>query len=189
MNLPAITSISLIALIAIGCASAPAATVNPSATPVAATPTAAATGATIPSVTPSPRATETPPPSGALGYSDFADVGWLGSYCWQGTCADVPEMPDAGSLPQITVPEGPLTFSLEGAKFATWVAMYGADGDSLLPLDEGGDAFDPDIATPSPDELLSFVELDSPPVGDWVITVQVFMPGGDASYAWHVIVE
>ncbi len=163
---------------------------TPTAEPIA-TPTAEPIATPMTEPTRSPRMTESVPPSGALGYSDFADVGWLGSYCWQGTCADVAEMPDAGSLPQITVPAGndKLIFSLEGAEFAHWFAMYGADGDPLEPLDEGGAPFDPDASTPSPDEMLSFAELDSPPQGDWVVTVQVFMLGGDATYAWHVLVE
>ena len=193
MKLPAFARISAIALLAIGCTSAPAASVAPSVapsvSPTATTATTPPTSTPVAEPTGSPRATQPPPPSGALGYSDFADVGWLGSYCWQGTCADVPEMPDSESLPQITVPLGRLTFSLDGAGFVHWIAMYGADGDSLQPLDEGGAPFDPDVSTPSPDEVLGFAELDSPPPGDWVVTVQAFMPDGDAMYAWHVIVE
>jgi hypothetical protein len=56
-------------------------------------------------------------------------------------------------------------------------------------LDEGGATFDPDIATPSPDDLLSFAEFEGPPAGDWIVTVQVFFPEGDATYGWHVVVE
>ncbi len=138
--------------------------------------------------TPTPIATVDVPPQGALGYSDLADVGWLGSYCWHGTCADVVAIPPKAQLPEILVQGDTLIFSLVDGEFTRWIAQYGSDDSSLMTFAEGGESFDPDAATPGPDTLLEWVEFDAPPPGDWVVRVQTFFVDGDASYYWHVIV-
>jgi hypothetical protein len=194
MKLPALARIPILMLMLAGCTSAAGAT--PSPAPVVPTPTAP-----TPVVTPSPAATRTPdvapsatpgpagPPSAALGYSDFAEAGWLGTYCWQGLCADVFELPPKEQLPVVAAVGDSLIFSMEDGEFSKWVVQYGPDGASMTTLDRGGEAIDPDIASPEAPELRSFVEFANPPSGDWLLTVQVFFPGGDATYGWHVIVE
>jgi hypothetical protein len=190
MKLPAIALIPILALVAAACTSVPAATSPPTVNPnVKTTDQPTTAPATLVVAQPTDTPLDVAPPAGALGYSDSADVGWLGSYCWHGTCADAPQIPDRESLPKITVPVGTLIFSLDGAEFANWIASFGPGGNSLSLLAEGGIPFDPDASPPSSGQLQSFVEFDSPPAGDWVVTVQVFLPGGDVSYAWHVVVE
>jgi hypothetical protein len=194
MRLPALALTLILTVILASCALAPGA--GPTNKP-------AATQQPEPSDPTSPPATESPmptqarsatppeseePPDGALGQDDVADVGWRGSYCWQGTCADTTS-PVKAMLPTIAVQSGSLlVFSLEDGEFVSWNAMYGPDGGSLEVLAQGGRDFDPDApsAAPSP---LGFVEFNPPPKGDWVVAVQVFFEDGDAQYAWHVTVE
>ncbi len=193
-----------------GATTTPGSTIVPSsietARPTAATdssaeptdrPTATATPGATASNAPSQTASASPsaaasfdrPPEGALGYADFADAGWLGSYCWHGTCADVPAVPEKDQLPQVVVPgDETLIFSLDDGSFVRWIAQYGADDSALTVLGEGGEPLDPDAATATP-EALHWAEFDSPPSGDWLVRVQVFFADGDASYFWHVIVE
>jgi hypothetical protein len=87
----------------------------------------------------------------------------------------------------------PLQFSLsDGATFTGWEVSYGNDSDTgseLTVLDFGGDLSDPDAQPQSAPPELSTVEFDSPPNGDWMLLVSVYFPGGDLSYAWHVIAE
>lgn len=128
------------------------------------------------------------PPQGALGSSDAADVGWLGSYCWHGTCGDVPSVLPKAQLPEVVAEGDSLTFSLVDGEFGRWIAQYGADESALTTFADGGETFDPDAATLDPDTLLEWAEFDAPPAGDWVVRVQTFFVDGDASYYWHVIV-
>ena len=160
------------------------------ATPRATTPTS-------PPATAPPTATSTddgipdPPPEGALGYADFAEQGEMGSYCYDGGCADVAVFPPpAEELPSVQTQGQTLIFSVDKGAFDQWTVDYGPDGGPPTLLTSGGDHVDPDMAAQSPGPQLDFVEFDSPAVGDWVVTVAVyFVGGGSASYAWHVIVE
>ena len=166
---------------------------SPQATLETAEPTAVPTASPSPTgpTPPAPPTSGSPldiPPQGALGYSDVADVGWLGSFCWQGTCGDVPSIPPKAQLPEIVIEGDSLTFSLVDGEFGRWIAQYGAEESALTTLADGGETFDPDVATIDPDALLSWVEFDAPPAGDWVVRVQAFFVDGDASYYWHVIV-
>ena len=162
-----------------GATTTPSPTVAPTATP---TRTAA--------VRATPVATLDAPPDGALGYSDFADVGWLGSYCWHGLCADVAEIPPKPELPEIRVPtRESVIFSLEDGEFVRWIAQYGAASASLVTFADGGQPFDPDKASNGPVPVMEGVEFEAPPAGDWIVRVQVFFEDGDASYYWHAIVE
>jgi len=206
MKLPAFAQISAVFLVAAGCATAaPGASLLPTASLA---PTAVATPTVVapsdePTVldtdapaTPEPRPTAKAdvPPAAALGTSDFAVTGKLGSYCWIGSgraeCVDT-----AGAYKQ-TSPElsvlndDGLIFSMEDGQFASWTAYYGDDGMmSPTTLESGGEPVDPDASQP-PSEPLTFAEFDAPPVGDWVVEVAVrFADGGDAAYAWHIIVE
>lgn len=128
--------------------------------------------------TPEPDPTPESPPDGALGYSDFADVGWLGSYCWHGTCADVSAIPPKSQLPEIVVRGDALIFSLATGEFTRWVAQHGSDSTSFRTFAEGGESSD----------AMEWVEFDVPPSGDWLVRIQAFLVDGDASYYWHVIV-
>jgi hypothetical protein len=197
MKLPALARIPIVLLVVAACTSAPGA----SQTPNAPTPNAPTTNAPTPNLpTPSSESQGTPvaltptpssarPPAAALGYSDFAETGWLGTYCWQGLCADVFELPAKEDLPIVAAEGESLIFSMEDGEFSKWVVQYGPDGDSLATLDRGGEAIDPDVAPTKSPDLMSFVEFDNPPSGDWLLTVQVFFAEGDATYGWHVIVD
>jgi hypothetical protein len=150
--------------------------------------------ATTPSQEPS-RTPEPPlpvPPRGVLASGTTSVEGWTGSYCWQSACVDVDGIPPKSELPQITAGDDPLEFSLsDSATFTRWTVMYGVGGanSDLSILDEGGSPSDPDAQPQSTPPELSWFEFDSPPRGDWVVTVSLQFPGGDFSYAWHVLVE
>jgi len=199
MKLPTLAQIPAVVLLISACSLAPLA--QPTSTPappVAATPTAAAGATVTPAVpvTPTVEATHRPPvatdpPLGLLDAGEGPVEGWLGSYCWQGACADAAGIPPKGQLPNVTTDGGDLEFSLsDGATFVRWRATYAAGAnDEPKTIGEGGEAFDPD-ARPSPaPELLSSVAFDEPPAGDWIVFVQVFFDGGDLSYAWNLIVR
>jgi hypothetical protein len=203
MKLPALARISVVCLIAAGCASvvpgatptrrSPAASIAvPPAAPESHTaqPTAAPTAAPTLSPTPArPRPTSEEPPAAALGTSDFAVTGKLGTYCWSTGCVDTAGFYKA-TTPSLTVDEGdPLIFSLDDGEFASWSASYGVDESAPMTLGRGGDAVDPD-STLAPPERLTFVEFDAPPPGDWIVEVFVrFEDSSDAAYGWHVTVE
>ncbi len=197
MKLTARLRISLLVLLLSGCSipplGQPTSSLAPSASPVS-TATAAEAATVAPTFDPTrrpPPATDTLPPRGILRAESGPIEGWLGSYCWQGTCADVAVVPPKDQLPEFTTEGEDLEFSLShNATFVRWQATYGGsvDGERMT-LGQGGEGFDPD-ARPSPAlELLSSATFASPPAGDWVVFVQVFFDGGDLSYAWHVVVN
>lgn len=190
MKLPEIVRISLVALLMAACSLAPAAQPTPSAAPlVTAIPTATVATTIEPTLRPPP-ATDTLPPRGFLRGEDDPVEGWLGSYCWHGTCADAPGVPEIDDLPYVYTSDSEMEFSLsDGATFARWHATYwSGDGDEPITLGQDGEDFDPD-ARPSPGiEPLAAARFASPPGGDSVVVVQVFFDGGDLSYAWHVAV-
>ena len=132
-----------------------------------------------------------PPPEGALGYSDFAEQGERGSYCYDGGCADVGEWPPpADELPTVESQGESLILSVDKDQFDAWTVEYSGAGSAPSVLAHGGEHFDPDMVGPSPGAAVTFIEFDSPPSGDWVVTAFVhFAGGGSASYAWHLIVE
>lgn len=199
MKLPARARISISLLLVAGCAStipgaSPAPTQNP--TPAAMpTPLATSTLGATPAVTPAATqgSSSDKPPAAALGTSDFAVTGELGSYCWhvngQGSCVDTAGFYKS-RVPAITVEEGDrMVFSIEDGEFAGWTASYGPDVEAPTVLGEGGQDVDPDVNQPS-FEPLTFAEFDGPPTGDWIVAVFVdFADNGSASYGWHVTVE
>ena len=58
----------------------------------------------------------------------------------------------------------------------------------FVELAEGGAPFDPDAQPQSSLIELNSAEFDSPPTGDWSLMISLRFPGGDLSYAWHVVV-
>lgn len=190
MKLPAIARIPLLLLLLSGCSLAPLARPTPSAVPTA---SPASTATAFPVATPSATVTQPPPtqaipPRGYLGGEGDPVEGWLGSYCWQGTCADAPGVPPIDMLPAVYTSDWEMEFSLsDGATFVRWQATYTSDDDGEpITLGQGGEVFDPDARPSAAPELLSVATFDSPPGGDSIVIVQVFFDGGDLSYAWHV---
>ena len=172
---------------------------SPSAIPTAAgTPTLGQ-----PSSTPTPPAiepTEGPtlatdpvalPPAAYLGFGSNDTQGELRTYCWLGTCADAFELPPMDQLPAMTLDGSSdyLRLHLEAdAEFINWTASYGDDAmDELMPLDSGGEQYDPDTTATLP-PLLTEASVAAPPAGDWIVYVVVRAVDGDAHYAWHVTV-
>jgi hypothetical protein len=126
------------------------------------------------------------PPAGLLAFGDSSVAGIPGSFCWQGTCADVANMPAKTSLPLVDAPGATLHFSVASGTFTGWTASYGADGSSIQKLDSGGSVEDPDAnpsANPSP---LTSAQFATPPAGDWIVQIFVRFADGDATYLWHV---
>lgn len=216
MKLPAIARTSaagLALLIVVGAFSlVPAARPSPTGAPSAgatssavATPTRPPTSAPVATATlipsdsapsPSAPALATPrrggnggPPAGLLASGDVAVAGHPGSYCYGNRCVDS-VWPFKSDLPLITIEADSAIFALEGATpFVEWAALYSARSNSgTHELGRGGSDFDPD-AVGSPPPLLLEAQVAAPPSGEWVVNVFVrFEGGGDASYAWHVIV-
>lgn len=196
MKLPTQVRIPLVVLLLSSCSMAPISQPTSSLAPSAssastATPVAATGAPTFDPTRRPPPATDGLPPRGFFTGDDESVEGWLGSYCWQGTCADVVRIPPKAQLPMMTTGSEDLEFSLsDNATFVRWQATYAAGTDAdRMTLGQGGEGFDPD-ARPSPAlELLSSTTFATPPAGDWVVFVQVFSDSGDLSYAWHVIVS
>jgi hypothetical protein len=200
MKLPALALIPLVVLLLAGCSVAPGGKATPTAPAVATASPAAVVSASPSSTasTASPEPSRTPeppfpvPPRGILASGATSVEGWTGSYCWQTVCADAEGLPPKAELPQVTARDDPLEFSLsDGATFTRWTVMYGAGNanSDLTILDQGGAPSDPDAETQSTPPDLHTFEFDSPPTGDWTLTVSVEFPGGDLSYAWHVIAQ
>jgi hypothetical protein len=187
MNLPAVARIPLMLLLVSACSTVPVAQPASSTPPL---PSGAALASASPTVKPTlepPPATGTLPPRGFLTGDEGPVQGWLGSYCWHGTCADAPGPPAADALP-IVIADPSLEFSIaDDASFNRWRATYRMEDvfEETL-LGEGGENFDPD-AQASPLATFSAVSVPAPP-RDSVVHVQVFFPDGDLSYYWHVFV-
>ena len=167
-------------------------TVGPSASPTP-PPTATPPATPAPSQGPSatPPASDGPPQASVSVDSQATAVGWLGSYCWLGTCADTFELPPKASLPAVMAgATAALRFSLDSnAGFTSWSAAYtDASMDGLAQLSAGGQPFDPD-ASASPPPMLTEASFTAPPAGDWVLVVEMHAIDGDAQYAWHLTVE
>jgi len=193
MKLPTLARIPVVVLLMSACSLAPLAQPSSSpAAPIATTPTATAAATVTPTVEVTRMSLPAAdPPLGLLDAGDDPVEGRLGSYCWEGTCADAAGIPPKSQLPTLAADGGDLEFSLsDGTTFVRWRATYAAGAnDEQTTLGEGGEGFDPD-ARPSPaPELLSSAAFDEPPRDDWIVFVQVFFEGGDLSYAWHVIVR
>lgn len=151
----------------------------------------------VPPATASPAPPTAPPTEGAeppdaqLKADGSGVAGLLGTYCWLGTCADLFEIPSKSTLPQLNVatPNQGLTFSMGGgAAFLHWDAAYGPGSmDTLAPLDEGGQDFDPDTSATPPPSLFE-ASVTSPPSGDWVVYIVARSLAGEAHYMWHVVV-
>jgi hypothetical protein len=197
MKLPALARITLVALLLAGCSLRPGGQATPSSRPVV-TPAPIPSASAPPPATTSPEPTRpaepsaTAPPRGLLAAGSTTVVGWAGSYCWQNGCVDMAGIPPKAELPEITATDGRLVFSLsDGATFSGWTVSYGIDADTgseLTILDQGGTSADPDAQPQSAPPELGSVEF-GPPKGDWVLLLSVQFPGGDLSYAWHVLVE
>jgi hypothetical protein len=189
MNLPGFARVPLVLLLLAGCASGPGSVPPPSSR---ATPSALPTVRTTvrPTLTAQPPDTGLPP-NGALASGDASVEGWLGSYCWQSTCVDSAGPPPKATLPGLTTDDGQLSFSLsDGATFVRWTMSYGAEsGEPLETLAQGGEAFDPDAQLQPELVELRSVDFESPPTGDWLLVAFVQFPGGDLSYAWHVVMR
>lgn len=194
MKLPSIARIPLVLVLA-SCSLSPVAQPTASQAPPATAPTSTPTSEPTATATPTaaatqPAPTESLPPQGVLSGHDDAVDGWLGSYCWAGTCVDAPALPDMDHLP-FAVGGGDLVFSLsDGSTFIGWRASYtGPEQAEHLTLGQGGERFDPD-GSPSAEPVdLATATFASPPGGDWVVLLQVFLESGDLSYAWHVDVQ
>jgi hypothetical protein len=121
---------------------------------------------------------------------DTSVEGRIGSYCWLNTCADAPRIPPKGDLPMLVASAGPLEFSLsDSARFTRWTISYGEESDGTLEvLEQGGANVDPDVQPQPSAADFNAVEFGGPPAGDWTLHVFVQFPGGDLSYAWHVVV-
>ncbi len=191
-------------LIAPACGIAPGASPRESPSPSFA-PTASATTPVLPTTAPqtdtpataSPAATDDvgaadEPPAGRLAAGDQTVTGWLGTYCWAGTCADAFRIPPLSTLPEIAVagPQSELTFGLAGdTGFIEWVAAYGPGSMAdLAPLAQGGESYDPDSAATVPPQIAE-TTFTSPLSGDWVIYVVIRTAAGEAHYAWHLVVR
>lgn len=172
-------------LLVAGCGALPGGSTAPQPT-AQATPQATAQ----PSIQPTSDATPGAdgPPAGLLSFGDDTVEGWLGTYCWESDCVDVPQQPDIEELPFLDAPGDLLTFTLDGgAAFVEWSASYIAD-DEAAPLGQGG-SYDPDSNQSASPDLLT-AAFTTPPAGDHVVSVRVtFSGGGDAAYYWHVAVE
>ncbi len=197
----ALVAVALVALAACGLAPAasnlptPLSTAGPAVGPSASpTPPPTATQSATPA--PSQGPSITPPASGgppqaSVRVDSQATVGWLGGYCWLGTCADAFELPPKASLPAVVAgATAALRFSLDSSTgFTSWSAAYtDASMDGLAPLGAGGQPFDPDLSA-SPPPMLTEGSFTAPPAGDWVLVVEVHTVEGDAQYAWHLTVE
>jgi len=191
MKLPALARLSMLLVAIAACTSTVPASSTPPGSMIAPTPAPPTSSPSAPAASPTDDGIPDPPPDGALGYSDFAQKGRLGSYCYDGGCADVAVWPPTGDgLPTVETQGEPLVFSVDKNEFDQWSVTYGTDSGAPMPLAEGGEPTDPDMGAQSPGPATSFVEFNSPPAGDWVVTMRVyFAGGGSASYAWRVIVE
>ena len=169
-----------------------AATASPTMSDSTTMPTTAPTTAPTAQATPTNSPTTAAAPPAAMLAAGITDAtGWLGTYCWHGTCADVLQLPPKTNLPELTLGagDGQLVFTLAlQAGFTTWAASYSdAMMDDLVPLGSGGQPYDPD-ATATVPPLFSEATFDAPPSGDWALLVVVHFVDGDAQYAWHVTV-
>jgi hypothetical protein len=137
-----------------------------------------------------PEAKRDRPPDGLLSSAGETVSGQLGSYCYGRTCADLGQWPAKSELPLLTVTTGKVRFALQRDEpFVGWTAAYNdnANDDRAIPLEQGGEAFDPD-STSSPPPQFQEALIEAPPAGDWVMWVWIDLEQGDLSYAWHVIV-
>ncbi|HWH24506.1 MAG TPA: hypothetical protein VNW68_06395 [Candidatus Limnocylindria bacterium] len=135
------------------------------------------------------------PPLAELRVSDGeSHPGRQGSYCYAESCADTPFLP-ARVLPVVELPRG-ATIELAmpaGHGFIHWSAQL-ADADDeqgtySREFARGGEAWNADDDPPPPPPMLESVELPPLPSGSWVLLASVgFLPYGDASYFWHVVV-
>jgi len=167
----------------------PTATAPASAPTITPTPTLASPSSVATPTQPAPDGDH--PPDAHLSDGTVTVAGELRTYCWIDTCADAFELPPMTDLPLQTLADASteLDFSLAGAQeFISWHASYGAASMAdLMPLDEGGEDYDPDMAATVP-PLLSRATLPAPPSGDWILYVVVRAVEGEAHYAWHVTV-
>jgi hypothetical protein len=128
------------------------------------------------------------PPAGLLAFDDSSVAGIPGSFCWEGTCADLAQMPAKEALPLVDGPGDTLRFSVASGSFVGWTASYGANPSSVQKLGSGG-AVDPDATSPTQPSPLTSAEFTTAPAGDWIVQVFVRFADGDATYWWHVKVS
>lgn len=168
--------IGLIAPLVLACSvAAPGPTTQPTNPPTSA-PTRPPTAAPTAGATAEPT---DQPPDGLLAADGDTVAGWLGTFCWHGTCLDAPQLPAKSALPVLNadaVAELTLTLA-SGTQFSEWSAVYAADPNATGTELGSGDA------------SVTSASFSAPPEGDWVIRVFVGFRDGDASYAWHVSVN
>src|SRR5918994_5565319 len=156
---------------------------SPASTPATPARATAAAAPTAPAESAQPAPASDQPPEGVLSAAGDAVTGFLGTYCWLGTCADVFDTRPSDSLPLLEASAADLAFSLAGgAAFLSWNASYRADDDDdLITLGAGGSDYDPDTGA-APPPALTEATFAPPPTGDWVLVVQTFFEEGDAQY-------
>ena len=181
-----ILRIGLIASLVLACSvAAPGPTTQPTNPPVPTNPPTVAptAGPTVaPTTEPTPGETAGDgevPPDALLAADSDPVAGWLGTFCWYGTCLDAPQLPAKSDLPLLDASAGAeLTLMLaDGTEFSDWSANYAPDSD----------ASGTELA--SDDASVTTANFPAPPAGDWVLRLFVRFFDGDASYAWHVSVD
>ena len=207
MKLPALARISIVPLAVAACTSVvpgPSPAPTPSAigslapsgtvegaptiepTPLA-VPTASPTDEPTPAATPRPTSTPGPiatfelPPDALIGNGDRPKAGDLGSFCWEGTCADGPQPVDPDELPLYRPSDDTITIRLaEGAEFESWSAYYWTEDDhEPIELGRGDQANGP----------FTKATFDAPDVDLAIVSFFADFPTGSASYAWAVDVH
>ena len=171
--------------------------------PASATPSQTLRGTSSPAAThtlsgstPSPTESASPsgaqsvlPPTAYLGFDSTEVEGELRTYCWLDTCADAFELPPMDELPLLTLEAAITSLDLHlaaDAAFISWRASYGNGGmEDLVPLDAGGEEYDPDTTATLP-PLLARAAVAAPPPGDWIVYVVIRAVDGEAHHAWHV---
>ena len=185
---------------AVGTPATPPATVTSVSSPAASTaapqttPSAESTASLSPtpapaSATPSDDGVD-PPPIAQLELGDGSVVpGYLGGWCYDGTCLDGPPPPKA-ELPLVqSAGAAGLAFALADTHpFSYASASYAAGHEAgQTELTEVGEYFDPYISPATSAASLSTFNFAAPPNGDWVLRVSLqFGDRGDAVYFWHV---
>jgi hypothetical protein len=185
-----VTALQLLVVVAMGCTAGSASSPPASATPSAASTTAAISPvSTSPPASPSPTARSTeaatqpdgtlaPPPEATLVAGPTRQPGEPGSWALAGGTSSAPWLP-ADALDPVQVSPGPLTIELEGnLDIVAWTAHAATADDTL-----GGRLTTLDEGTGSP-------TFDAPAAGAWVVAVDLRFADnqGSASYYWHVVV-
>lgn len=131
------------------------------------------------------------PPRSTLSFNREAQIGGIGSFCWEQTCADMVGIPVPND--SLTVPAGSrLIFDFSGSE--TLIDIHTAarplqgrliDGAGVQFLQSaGGEVALP--TTSSGNETGISADLEP---GEYSVTVSISIADGDALYGFHVIVQ